>query len=176
MAKSQYVTARISEVKEKSDLLSLSTKTKRHVEKSTTRHGRMVYYYRVGKGPRIRLPDPAIVGDAAFNRAYAAAARGETVRISSSDKLPTYSLDKGAVGYVYFLRCGDTVKIGFSKSVPKRVKSLSAATPHETEIVKVIPGTTQTERYFHAHFSAYRQKGEWFRLEGELAAFLAMQV
>lgn len=176
MAKSQYVIARISEAKGKSDLLSLSIKTKRNVEKSKTRHGRTVYYYREGKGLRIRLPDPDIVGEAHFNRAYAAAASGEAFKVSTPDKLPSYSLEKGTVGFVYFARSGEVVKIGFSKSVPKRLKGISTACPNEIEIIKIIPGTNQTERYFHTHFSAYRQKGEWFRLEGDLAAFLAMRV
>lgn len=176
MAKSQYVMARIREAKEKSELLSLSCKSKRHVEKFNTRHGRTIYYYRKGKGHRIRLPDPNIVGEAHFNRAYASAARGEVLSVSKPDALPTYSLEKGAVGYVYFARSADLVKIGFSKSVPKRVRSIATACPTEIEVMKIIPGTNQTERYFHTHFSGYRQKGEWFRLEGELAAFLSVIV
>ncbi|MBD7992813.1 GIY-YIG nuclease family protein [Ochrobactrum sp. Sa2BUA5] len=173
MAKSDYVLKRINQAKKDSELLSRSITPKRHIEKTTTRHGRTVYYFRIGKGARTRLPDPEVVGEAEFNRAYAAAIQGEAVTVPT---LPSYSMDKGSVGYVYFLRSGDTVKIGFSRSVPKRVKSLSAATPHETEVLKVIPGTNQTERYFHTHFRAYRQKGEWFRLEGDLAAFLARRV
>nr|WP_278376632.1 GIY-YIG nuclease family protein [Brucella anthropi] len=176
MAKSQYIMARILEAKEKSELLSLSCKSKRHVEKFKTRHGRIVYYYREGKGPRIRLPDPNVVGQAHFNRAYALAARGEALAVQKPDDLPSYSFEKGTVGYVYFARSLDLVKIGFSKSVPKRVRSIATACPTEIEVIKIIPGTNQTERYFHTHFAGYRQKGEWFRLEGALAAFLSVRV
>jgi integrase len=38
------------------------------VEKFRTRHGAIIYYFRVGKGPRVRLPDDP--GSDEFNRAY----------------------------------------------------------------------------------------------------------
>lgn len=41
--------------------------SKQHLEKFKTRHGSTIWYFRVGKGARIRLPDPA---SPAFERAY----------------------------------------------------------------------------------------------------------
>ncbi|NKX16177.1 GIY-YIG nuclease family protein [Brucella pseudogrignonensis] len=173
MTKSNYVQNRIIQAKKDAELLERSVVGKRHIEKNTTRHGKTVYYFRIGKGRRTRLPDPDLVGAAIFNRAYDAAANGQAFKVSEPAALPSYSLEKGTVGYTYFARSGDLVKIGFSKSVPKRLKSISTACPTEIEIIKIIPGTSQTERYFHTHFGSYRQKGEWFRLEGELAMFLS---
>lgn len=45
-----------------------------HVKRETTRHGRRVWYFRRGKGPRIRLPDD--YGSPAFIAAYHAALSG----------------------------------------------------------------------------------------------------
>lgn len=42
-----------------------------HLEHFRSRHGRMMWFFRVGKGPRIRLPDD--YGSPAFSAAYDAA-------------------------------------------------------------------------------------------------------
>jgi integrase len=47
-------------------------KLDRFVYKETSRHGKDVYYFRKGKGPRVRLPDP-FREEAAYEAAYAAA-------------------------------------------------------------------------------------------------------
>lgn len=44
-----------------------------HVHKQKTRHGKWVFYFRIGKGTRIRLPAPA---DPTFKAAYTAALTG----------------------------------------------------------------------------------------------------
>lgn len=49
-----------------------------HVHKQKTRHGRWVFYYREGKGKRIRLPAPS---DPAFKEAYKAACLGSAAKI-----------------------------------------------------------------------------------------------
>ena len=46
----------------------------RHVHKQVTRHGRAVFYFRRGHGPRVRLPAP---NDRRFPEAYAAALAGK---------------------------------------------------------------------------------------------------
>ncbi|TCR95954.1 site-specific recombinase XerD [Rhizobium sp. BK418] len=48
------------------------------VHKQKTRHDKWVFYFRIGKGKRIRLPNPA---DAGFKAAYAAALSGQPVEI-----------------------------------------------------------------------------------------------
>jgi integrase len=47
-----------------------------HVTKQLTRHDKWVFYFRIGKGKRIRLPSPT--DKKAFNAAYMAALTGET--------------------------------------------------------------------------------------------------
>jgi len=53
-----------------------------HVHRQETRHGRVVWYFRRGKGPRIRLPGPP--GSDGFDAAYEAALRGGDVRPHSA--------------------------------------------------------------------------------------------
>lgn len=47
---------------------------RKHISTETTRHGKTVYYFRIGSGPRVRLPDE--YGTPAFWSAYAAALAG----------------------------------------------------------------------------------------------------
>lgn len=176
---SAYVAQRLAEVQKQGELAARSVRRRHaHVCIETTRHGKKVFYYRERNGTRIRLPDPHQVGNEAFNLAYLAATRGQNVGrdFSRERPLPSYALEQGRPGFVYFLRMGDTVKIGFSAKVGSRLKSIQTACPEPAEVMKIIPGSDQTERYFHAHFQDYRLKGEWFALEGALAAFLAVKV
>lgn len=50
-----------------------------HVHRQRTRHGKWVYYYREGKGKRIRLPNP---NDPGFREAYLRACAGEAPKVS----------------------------------------------------------------------------------------------
>lgn len=47
------------------------------IERATTRHGRSVYYFRKGRGARVRLPDD--YGSKEFRRAYFAALNGDPI-------------------------------------------------------------------------------------------------
>lgn len=173
---SNYVQQRLAELKGQTELKRMSATPRRYIVKETTRHGKTVYYYRKKGGQRIRLPDPDIIGSAAFNQAYLLAVRGEHPEPWRIKPEPVKALKaSGTRGFVYFLRTGDVVKIGFARNVHRRVRSMTTALSEAPEVLKVIPGTDETERYFHAHFDAYRQKGEWFRLEGALAAFLSVE-
>jgi integrase len=56
---------------------SMPRPRKPYVQKETTRHGTVVWYFRRGKGPRIRLP--GVFGSKEFNKAYDLAFAGEKV-------------------------------------------------------------------------------------------------
>lgn len=167
---SEYFKQRLAEIK-KSDLPArAATSLQKYVRMETTRHGRPVYYYRSGKGPRIRLPDPN-VDAVAFNQAYLAASKGVALPVAPKLKALANE-DPGRIGYIYFLRSGDMVKIGFAANVKSRLAALRTAAPN-SELLLTIPGTQATERFLHAHFHAYRCYGEWFRLEYGLASFIS---
>jgi hypothetical protein len=73
---------------------------------------------------------------------------------------------------VYFIRCGEFVKIGKADDLIKRFKGLRTSMPHDLELLMSLPGSVPEERGFHDRFAAHRHRGEWFRLEGSLAEFL----
>lgn len=71
-------------------------------------------------------------------------------------------------GFVYFVRFGDRVKIGFSMNVERRLKAI----PHD-EILAVMPGTFRDESRCHAAFAHLRIIGEWFEMGDDLMGFIA---
>lgn len=56
-----------------------------HLHREVTRHGRTVWYVRVGKGPRIRIPEYGAPG---FQEAYRAAVAGEPVAGTKDELTP----------------------------------------------------------------------------------------
>lgn len=73
-------------------------------------------------------------------------------------------------GHVYFARCGDFVKIGFSQMPSQRVHDLAAGTPYDLKVLKIIPGNRQHEARLHDCLDEYHHRREWFRLTPELLA------
>jgi hypothetical protein len=68
-------------------------------------------------------------------------------------------------GYVYFIRFGDRVKIGYTTDFARRRTEL----PHDA-VLGVIPGTLDDEAAWHRLFADLRIKGEWFHADRELLA------
>ena len=73
---------------------------------------------------------------------------------------------------VYFIQCGDAVKIGYTRNVEKRMAHFRNCNPAELKLLALISGAVQVERDLHVRFSAQKIHGEWFRNEGALAALL----
>jgi hypothetical protein len=73
---------------------------------------------------------------------------------------------------IYLLRAGQSVKIGVSRSVPKRVAQLQSASAQKIEIVNSWPTQRayEVERYVHQVLGDYRDHGEWFNLQPQIAA------
>lgn len=69
-------------------------------------------------------------------------------------------------GFVYFLRCGDFVKIGFSTFPNIRIRHLKTATPYQVELLGKLPGTVEHEKALHRYFSSIKlpTRHEWFHL------------
>jgi hypothetical protein len=66
-------------------------------------------------------------------------------------------------GFIYFLRCGNFVKIGFSDQPEARQRELETGNPHEIILVGCHPGTIELEQRLHRYFQAHHHRGEWFR-------------
>lgn len=134
-----------------------------------TRHGKFVWYVRVGKGPRVRLT--AAYNSNEFWAQYWAAVGGDAppappAPVAASPKPPRSG------GVVYFVRAGDLVKIGFTADLDARLASIATHAPAPPVVLLTVPGTVLDERAYHDRFEAHRAHREWFRLEGELADFI----
>lgn len=75
-------------------------------------------------------------------------------------------------GWVYFIRGGEWIKIGYTRSARERIKKMVTDAPVELKILHVEPGTFKIEKLYHRHFAALRTRGEWFRATDELMAFI----
>lgn len=74
-------------------------------------------------------------------------------------------------GFIYAIRSGDFVKIGYAADPWKRRSSIRLANPHPCEMLGFSPGSRADEKALHSKFSAYHHRGEWFRNEGPVAEF-----
>jgi len=76
--------------------------------------------------------------------------------------------------YVYFIqaRSGGPVKIGWTYSPDRRLKSLQSASPYKLVIRKLVPGTQRLEHYLHQRYEAYRLEGEWFEVQTDMPGCL----
>jgi hypothetical protein len=84
---------------------------------------------------------------------------------------------------IYFIGCAgaNAVKIGTTRqtylspdaTAYARLCHIQASCPLELELLAVCPGHKAEEAALHEQFQALRIRGEWFRLTGELAAFIA---
>lgn len=71
------------------------------------------------------------------------------------------------MGWVYFVRIGDKIKIGYSTYPEARFKGL-----RPDEILALVPGTMQDERRCHAAFQHLRAHGEYFEPGRDLLDFI----
>ena len=77
--------------------------------------------------------------------------------------------------YTYFIQneSGDAVKIGISKSPEQRLRNLQTAHHQKLKIVAIVEGNREEE--FHARFKKSKLRGEWFKVDPEMAAYLQSQ-
>lgn len=71
----------------------------------------------------------------------------------------------GRLGYVYFMHDEDAglLKIGFTRDLPRRLRTVRSASGRDVKLLGWIIGTTADETRLHRKFSARRERGEWFR-------------
>jgi Meiotically up-regulated gene 113 len=67
-------------------------------------------------------------------------------------------------GFVYFLRAGKRVKIGFSKNPFTRISDLRTNIADPLDNVVIFKGSRLDEQRLHRRLRAYRMEGEWFAL------------
>lgn len=96
----------------------------------------------------------------------------EKIEASLTIDVPEDAPAEARLGLVYFIRSGDAVKIGFTKSLGKRLAGLSTGMAAAPVVLLAQAGTVADERSYHKRFAASRIRREWFHLEGEVDAFL----
>jgi T5orf172 domain len=74
-------------------------------------------------------------------------------------------------GWVYFIRSGALIKVGYTTDLSKRMRSYNSHNP-DVQLMAVVPGTRDDEAAYHKRFAAQKVRGEWFRLSGSLATML----
>lgn len=75
----------------------------------------------------------------------------------------------GGPGYIYVLKGGPFHKIGLSKTLDQRIKTLAIQLPFQIELIFAAPVDDMFahERRLHEMFAYKRANGEWFRLSDE---------
>lgn len=74
---------------------------------------------------------------------------------------------------VYFIYGAGRIKIGYTQDIRRRENTIYCQCPTQTDLIRTIPGGAITEFKYHHRFKRSRVYGEWFRLDGDLRAFLS---
>lgn len=72
----------------------------------------------------------------------------------------------------YFVRAGDSIKIGVSHNFKRRFKGLQAGVARPLEVLAVFLADHVDEYQTHQQFAHLRERGEWFRAGLELLLFI----
>lgn len=80
---------------------------------------------------------------------------------------------------IYFIRSGISgpVKIGYSKDisgVTSRLSSLQVGNSKKLSIIGIITGDMKKEAELHKTFAAHKIRGEWFKSNSDLLAYISM--
>lgn len=78
-------------------------------------------------------------------------------------------------GYVYAMANeAGSVKIGYSENPLRRLEQIGYTEEGTVKLLGVARGTKQHEREAHDLFKKWNERGEWFRFEGPVKAFVEM--
>lgn len=80
---------------------------------------------------------------------------------------PPQAVKQPRAGWIYFIRFGDRVKVGYTTNPDQRLRGL----PHE-QVIGIVPGTRADEAGWHKLLADFHVVGEWFRADAELLAIL----
>lgn len=91
----------------------------------------------------------------------------EQIRSAAAPKAPVRQGWKNESGFVYFMDCGDVIKIGWSKDPVSRRKQVGAKA-----VLAVFAGTQQDEKSMHMRWGSLWSHGEYFNRSPELVRFI----
>lgn len=64
---------------------------------------------------------------------------------------------------IYFLRCGDAIKIGCSTRIKTRIEQIEKDIGQRVELLGFIFGSFATERLIHKRLASHAEGNEWFQ-------------
>lgn len=73
---------------------------------------------------------------------------------------------------IYVVGFDSYVKIGWSDDLPRRLQALQNALPVKLNIYATYSCQKVNERILHRRFRKHRSRGEWFRLEADVAEWV----
>lgn len=76
-------------------------------------------------------------------------------------------------GFVYFMRAGDAVKIGYSTDVMQRRTELQTGSAEVIDMIVAVRRRKSFERMLHRRFARHRLHGEWFKAVPAIIALMA---
>lgn len=95
-----------------------------------------------------------------------------TATDASADTRLTRSDSASVPAWVYFIKSGDYIKIGYATSVEKRMADLQTGSPHVLELLGKMPATSIKDEFqVHLLFRHLYVRGEWFHDNWEIRAF-----
>jgi hypothetical protein len=83
-------------------------------------------------------------------------------RLRTAQKEKPVSISPEAI--VYFIRCNQFVKIGFTTKLKPRLDLFQSGNPYPLQVIGYVPGGQEMEASIHRALSKNRNVGEWFRL------------
>lgn len=128
-----------------------------------------IRYYVVRKGhgywqPTKRMRDLGFNSVPCGPDGPAAWARAEECNAQWASRNVVPLAKRNAPGFVYFLKAGDAVKIGFSANPFGRAAAIKTGMNRKIEAIAAVRGTLASEQLMHKRLAAYRRAGEWFTL------------
>lgn len=139
------------------------------------------YAHSLGKEVWVALPSPEYRTDSSRLRRELWFAIESATKFNNEALEPVYALEcflglNKPTGYVYLLQSPDGhFKIGRSKDVPTRVRTLGIQLPYPVKLkhqIAVLSNASIAEKFLHNKFKHYRTNGEWFRLPDEAVVWL----
>lgn len=160
----------------------------KYAQAHRTRHGKIAHYFCKPGMPRARLRGEPLSRE--FMECYWAAIeaapalpvpkfrlRGQVAVIAPRAAATQVRRAAKTGGAIYFIQGATTqnIKIGFSANPLNRLKELATGSAERLLMLGAIPGTRSDERALHAQFSDINVKGEWFKNDRALIAYIEGQ-
>jgi hypothetical protein len=75
-------------------------------------------------------------------------------------------------GFVYFLRCAEWLKIGYSNSPSRRMREIVTRSPYAVTSMAAVRGSRHDEKLIHQALANHRINGEWFSYSAPAAEIM----